>query len=133
MYPLFLRWRSSLLGIVTAAALLVGQLSMVAHLLIVEHRQCPEHGELVDAAPSHGDGDAPRHTDALDASETEGGHSHSHCLCVVSRREAAIGATAAADVAAPMGPASAVAFGISTPVLCKRWILAPKNSPPRAV
>jgi hypothetical protein len=128
-----LRWRSSLFGIVTAAALLVGQLSMVAHLLIVEHRQCPEHGELVHAAPAHGDADAPRHTDALEASEAGSGHSHTHCLCVVSRREAAISATAAVDTAAPVGPAGAIAVDISTPVPCKRWILAPKNSPPRAV
>ena len=106
---------------------------MVAHLLIVEHRQCPEHGELIDAAPAHGDADAPQHTDALEASEAEGGHSHAHCLCVVSRREAAISATAAVNTAAPMGPACAIAVGISTPVPCKRWILAPKNSPPRAV
>jgi hypothetical protein len=118
---------------VTAAALLFGQLGTALHLLIVDHRQCPEHGELVHATPARDAGDAPRHTDALLGTEGAGSHSHAHCLCVVSRREAVIGGPSATDTAAPPAPISMVAFGIDTPVAFKRWILAPKNSPPRAV
>lgn len=133
MYPSSVRWRSSLLRLVTAAALLLGQLWTALHLLIVDHRQCPEHGELVHATPARDSGDATRHTDALLGAESDASHSHAHCLCVVSRREAVIGGSPPADTAAPTGPISTVAFGIDTPVAFKRWILAPKNSPPRAV
>jgi len=41
--------RSSLLGLATAATLLLGQVASTVHLVTVEHQSCPEHGELIHA------------------------------------------------------------------------------------
>ena len=43
------RRRSSLLGLLTGAALLLGQLAGVVHMAAVQHQRCLEHGELVHA------------------------------------------------------------------------------------
>jgi hypothetical protein len=114
----------------------VAQLSVFAHLALVRHATCPEHGDLV-----HVEGDAPaalhHHDAAPDANASltgvESEHVHDHCAVGMPARERMIalapwtGTTlpghrvAARPRAPPHGRDVAVIAALR---------LAPKNSPP---
>ena len=131
MYPSRLFARSSLLGVITAAALLFGQLSGVAHLLIVDHQRCLEHGELVHA-PAPARDDARRQHASMIGVEAGETHAHDHCLCVSSRRDTALHADVAAGAAIAPAAVHDSSARPAPPAATRRWLLAPKNSPPRA-
>jgi hypothetical protein len=120
-----------------AALCLLAQLASFAHLGLVRHVTCPEHGELV-----HADADAPagsvwqeRSQSALPSygavpTETSA-HGHDHCLCTTVRRErwapqqAHLGFIAQSERRI-VSHAGDLQPGASFPL----FMLAPKNSPP---
>ncbi len=123
------RWLSALLALALAGA----QGASLAHLAIVKHAYCPEHGELIhpDARP-HASASAPRPTTpGLYASEEEAhAHGHDHCILSGQRRDVAL---AARTTAVPIDGArqSDVAPGLAcVPASNPRFRLAPKQSPP---
>jgi hypothetical protein len=118
---------------------LIGQLSSSAHLLLVRHAVCPEHGELIHAASS--EPSRTEHTKApeakaslvqasADADELTDGHGH--CSIAAQRRERGVPNAASARVAASesivarSAPAQQQVFAFGGALL----LLAPKNSPP---
>ena len=104
------------------------------HMLLVEHRQCAEHGELVHGSEAHAHG---THSPAgAEESATVAAHdagaddSHEHCLLSVDRRATA--ATSASSVVIDLrtpdaAPAPRTVHALAGPPLHR---IAPKNSPP---
>jgi hypothetical protein len=121
-----------------AVVCLLGPIVAQAHMLLVQHATCAEHGELVHLDGVNGDSvgtDATASSDLTTVSsaslEDAKPHGHDHCAAASARRiqapvdrpqlnlPAAASATAAPfDLDAPSG----------APVALYR--LAPKNSPP---
>lgn len=120
-----------------ALVALVAQLSGSAHLLLVRHALCPEHGELIhptdEAEPAlRAVAQHAKTAFVRPEAETELGHGHGHCPIAAQRRER--GALIAAWVHVH---ASAWSFASRVPApnlvsSCAAAILrfAPKNSPP---
>jgi hypothetical protein len=123
-----------------AALCLVGQLSSLAHMAVVRHVACSEHGELVHADEGRTAGPA-RHT----ASESDSAlprlapvptppsaHGHDHCLVTTLRRER--GVLPQQSHLAGVAPAEQrlVGDGRDVPPVASFALfrLAPKNSPP---
>jgi hypothetical protein len=81
------RRRPSLLGLLTAAVLLLGQAAGVVHMAAVQHQRCLEHGELVHAAvrPNRADALADRPTGMV-AGDDEADR-HEHCLAAGCSRQ----------------------------------------------
>jgi hypothetical protein len=123
------------------ACLFTGMLAVLVqgssggHMLLVEHTQCVEHGELVHSGEAH------RHQAADDveadsqafhgASDDGPEEAHGHCALSADHRTAliAIGdsqlATCVYEVRADLGPVSAFVATDNS-----RFRVAPKNSPP---
>lgn len=116
---------------------LVAQLLGLAHLVVVEHERCPEHGELI-----HGDGRAadtvaaPAPSTATTTARVLPGQSdephgdHDHCLSATERRDLRLSRV---DVAAMISPAQSDALprSATTPVAARAlYRSAPKTSPP---
>jgi hypothetical protein len=129
--------RSLALGLALFA--LVGQLSSSAHLLLVRHAVCPEHGELIHAAS--GEPRRSEHAKAPDgklalvqasADGDEFADAHGHCPIATHRRERGVPSAAAARIEAADSvralyiPTQQQAFAFGGALL----LLAPKNSPP---
>jgi uncharacterized Zn-binding protein involved in type VI secretion len=120
-----------------AVVALVGQLASFAHLVLVRHVTCAEHGELVEIGRDHSTPAVRSHRLAVatvgDASATET-HGHEHCLLAPMRRDRLVaGAPVAFDVARldahrTIDPERDVAVFQSVAVI----VFAPKNSPPVA-
>ena len=135
--------RSSLLGLVVPLALLAGQLSTVAHSMLVEHQRCPEHGELVHraqrgtTAPPAGLVVAPRavHQQVLAPATAIERDGDDHCVSLAGRREVAgPPPRSSGDLAFPTREAVAGDRSASLHD-CDALLLrlAPKTSPPRWV
>ena len=121
-----------------AVLCLATQLSSVAHLALVEHVRCSEHGEWIHAGDEH----APRHvehsTSESDASAIApvadahaDDHEHDHCLASSERRKLAmllpgLAALQPLRPAAPTTAAGHVTYVVAQAV----HTLAPKTSPP---
>ena len=128
-------FRRPSLTLLTAVALLVGHLSSVAHLLLVEHQRCPEHGELIhttraparpaSAGPGHGVQAVAAAGNAVD------GHNDDHCLACATENPTAGAARASARplILSVQGKAPS-AFDRLTPSRTYILRLAPKTSPP---
>jgi hypothetical protein len=132
-----LRKRSLFFGWLIPLALLVGQLSTLAHSMAVAHDRCPEHGELVHRAarpPAPNDaGDTMAHgaQAAVVALAVIAGHGHEHCISFWSRRELA-GPPSQPSVALAPPPGRAVRpLDVPAPGWRSALLsLAPKTSPP---
>lgn len=120
-----------------AGLCMVAQLLSLAHLVVVEHERCPEHGELI-----HGDGheadslaapvSIPAATRArvLPAHPDEPDAEHDHCLSATERRDLRL---ARVDAPAMMPPAQSDAHPhrATTPAVTRAlYRSAPKTSPP---
>ncbi len=121
------------LTLLTAAALLVGHLSSVAHLLLVEHQRCPEHGELIHTrAPSRLARAANHGAQAVvTAASSVDSHNDDHCLGSAAKNLTA--GTARADARALILLFPGKALLARDPVTASRPYLlglAPKTSPP---
>ena len=125
------RWFPTALALVLVA----GQGATLAHLAIVRHAYCAEHGELVDvgaesSAPTPASPeDATDHVLPGPASGSDG-HEHEHCAVVGHRREAVLADRVGPAVTLhapvePAPPADVVVVAVG-PV----FRLAPKQSPP---
>ncbi len=116
---------------------LLSILSVYAHLLLVEHATCPEHGELIDRPAGAPQGPPaaltrPQAHASWNVLGIADPHSHHHCEFVPKRRE----------VFTPVGQSSpsleppSVRSAASTPCIVPRqpavalFRLAPKQSPP---
>jgi len=104
------------------------------HMLLVEHRQCAEHGELVHGSEAHAhvshgpslaEGSA-----TIAAHEAGADDSHEHCLLCADRR--AIAATSADSVVIDIRTRDAAPAPRTLPELAGPPVhrTAPKNSPP---
>jgi hypothetical protein len=118
------------------------QFSSFAHMLLVRHATCPEHGELIH--PDE-DGAAPAHHDAVashdksqgpsieSGPESANGHGHDHCAVLAHRRDSTTLA-AASNCPLPVPPPALAGIDghrqILTPASFALYLLAPKNSPP---
>lgn len=136
-HPSRLRELRRLAGLVATFCLL-GQLSTLAHNILVRHATCAEHGELVHQSTAPGATkaiSAARRDVAVRASAADDqaeGHGHEHCLVLAHGRGhvGLDGASAPATVEPPeyqaVAPVAAPARAASHTV----YRLAPKTSPP---
>jgi hypothetical protein len=125
--------------VVLAAVCLASQLSGLAHLALVPHLACAEHGELVELGPG-----GPEHRSLVQVeasgrvqaspAQVSQRHGHDHCVLAALRRTPAC---------LERGPASVEARPSEEPVAGWRRVappgsglpvlaVAPKSSPPAA-
>jgi len=125
--------------LVLALAGLAGQASDLPHWLLVPHRTCDEHGELVhaEAGSSHVAGSS--RTSAMDRPElwrvanAPASHgSHDHCILSFLRHETTSpgGPGGAVPVASPPRAPVWLAHEDTPLPLVALYLIAPKNSPP---
>jgi hypothetical protein len=145
--------RASLARVCTlslVALCLTTQLSGFAHLALVPHVACAEHGELVEAdsrraplTPSGVEGAAlnpgpgPRASDGAAVSseprvEAASSHSHDHCICTAVRRSPArvSRASTAAELRTAAPPTLLALRDVPTVPVLAPLDVAPKSSPP---
>jgi hypothetical protein len=126
-----------LIAIALAALFVCTEVSRFAHLALVPHTRCAEHGELVEGglapAPAHGARPLERPAvSGLPAGESGGEHGHDHCAIAASASSrasapppsAAIAATPPAEARAPAAAAP------QRPLPFALYLLAPGHSPP---
>jgi hypothetical protein len=123
------------LALSLAAVVLGGQLAGFAHLVLVAHVTCAEHGELVEV------GHTPRRTVARDDGRThltDAGEAseqgHEHCTLAPHRRDGAMDVSRV-DFVAAVAPLRSAAWSATVsprgpPIALLH--LAPKSSPPAA-
>jgi len=129
---------SSSLAVVLASVTLAAQISSVAHMALVRHAICPEHGELIHPDELGGSAGAPRALAKPDATAIQSApqlptvHGHDHCLLASYRRQRIIPAagTVALVAPTPMVGDSCLVADAPRPALVALYRLAPKNSPP---
>jgi hypothetical protein len=121
-----------------AALCLLGPILGYAHMLLVAHARCPEHGELLhlDApavsepvASSENPTREPAVAPESDlASET---HDHDHCVVTSARKtQAAVRSAGPLLVVGDHPPQQLADDGAVTRPPVALYVLAPKNSPP---
>ncbi|HEX7479569.1 MAG TPA: hypothetical protein VF331_17320 [Polyangiales bacterium] len=125
------------LAFVLVCGSLVGELASLAHLVLVHHSVCPEHGELVhsDEAESaaRASSPAPGRSAALSAGHApDAAHAHDHCALAMARKERALPPARLALVAwATPQPAACGDMRACAPTQRKSVFgYAPKASPP---
>lgn len=120
-----------------------------AHLLLVQHARCPEHGELVHVEGA-GAADAAQNASLLLSSKLEtrtdepqvalestpevDAHEHDHCVAVLARKTDA--PLASAGPSLPDHASTLSRRGLVHDAVLRAatalYLLAPKNSPPLA-
>jgi hypothetical protein len=127
--------RSSIFAIGVAGALLLAQVAGLAHLLVVEHERCAEHGDIVEGAANHPAAAAAERQEGDRASVRAAGDEiagHDHCLYLATLRRGT-GSECQHVVLAPRAAAARFVVGAerreqaSGPSLLR---IAPKTSPP---
>jgi hypothetical protein len=118
------------------AVLCLAQLGVFAHLTLVSHRVCAEHGELIHDGEDH----APRAVlERSSAGATihrravADAHGHDHCLLAAHRRERAVLPPASVVASADFPCAEAVLDAAPSARALRSAVLlrfAPKTSPP---
>lgn len=124
-----------------AALCLVAQLSGLAHLAIVPHVTCAEHGELLEASAStstwvihpSSPGENFEVRSAEPGLEAAAGHSHDHCAVASMRRTPGdpLGPTST-EVSAPVEQLRRVGREPRVTTALPVLAVAPKSSPPHA-
>jgi hypothetical protein len=121
-----------------AVVCLLGPILAQAHMLLVRHARCAEHGELVHLDGADGDSIGTGATASSDVTtvsssspEEAKSHGHDHCAAASARKtQAPVNCpqltlpAASSSAAAPLDPDAPS----SAPVAL--YLLAPKNSPP---
>jgi hypothetical protein len=113
--------------------LLLAQVVALAHLVLVEHRTCAQHGETIHAAPAPARTEpGPANAVAVQSVNPTAADDHDHCLCMAPGRErfallapshdgwGACPPAATCQIPIAVGPAPSIAL----------LDLAPKGSPP---
>ena len=127
--------RSSIFAIAVAGALLLAQVAGLAHLLVVEHERCAEHGDIVESGANHHAEVAALRQERDGVSVRTAGDEiagHDHCLYLATLRRGA-GSERQHVVLAPRAPAAPFVLGAETREEAGRPSLlriAPKTSPP---
>jgi hypothetical protein len=121
-----------------AALCLLSPILGYAHLVLVAHARCAEHGELLHVAAN--DVESPRvETDDpaneatlfSEQSEETASHDHDHCLATSTRKtDTPVRSKGPALAASEPPPALLVDGRPVAPRPLARYVLAPKNSPP---
>jgi hypothetical protein len=119
---------------VLAAVALVGQVASFAHLVLVRHVTCAEHGELIEVGHERTIVATVAHKNvaAVNATSPREVHGHDHCLLAPLRRDrAALGAPTSLDAlhVDAYGTIGHVANREIPPPIAV-LLLAPKSSPP---
>ena len=117
-----------------AAVVVVGQLASIAHLVLVRHVTCAEHGELIELGHDRVTNamSASRRTTTVANSSSAETHGHEHCLVASTRRERIslrlqpIADSLRVDAYGTVGLGRDV--DIAPPIAL--ILIAPKNSPP---
>ena len=137
--------KSSRRGIATALALscLLGPILAHAHLWLVQHARCVEHGELLHVAGSgtgapvdeSAVGESPAHdrTPSADAQSLvlSESHEHDHCVVASARKAQAPAVSDALSISPPpLARPPLLHLGAAPPPPLAAYVLAPKNSPP---
>jgi hypothetical protein len=121
-----------------AVLCLATQLSSVAHLVLVEHVRCTEHGAWIHAGDEHARAHVEHSASASDAPAVvpDAGaaaedHEHDHCLASTERRKLALLLLASAELP-PLRPTALAATADHATHVVARAVhtLAPKTSPP---
>jgi hypothetical protein len=120
-----------------AALCVLGPILAQAHLVLVQHARCAEHGELLHlgaTAPSESAVSSDSATGSgVSAPRTDPSESHEHDHCVIAsgrKTQAPAGSTAPLlSLSPPVRTVSPNVAGQLAPLL-PLYILAPKNSPP---
>jgi hypothetical protein len=126
--------RSSIFAIAVAGALLLAQVAGLAHLLVVEHERCAEHGDIVEGGANHHAAAAAERQERDRASIGNDGDEiagHDHCLYLATLRRGA-GSERQHVVLVPRAPVDRLVGAetreqASGPSLLR---IAPKTSPP---
>jgi hypothetical protein len=135
------KFRNSGLALALASATLIAQISSIAHMALVRHAICPEHGELIHPDDLSGSAAAPKTlaktTNPADlaiqaTTQFPAVHGHDHCLLASYRRQRIAMAAGTAAVARPFPAAvgNRRMADAPRPALVALYRLAPKNSPP---
>ena len=123
--------RPTLAVLLVALALVLAQLAGPAHELLVPHRVCAEHGELVEGAAAlltHGPAQPPQGP-AL--SNDEGlAAEHEHCPLALLAKQRPAPSSPSMRVAADAQPAPACVLAAPRVPAIALHRLAPKQSPP---
>lgn len=118
-----------------AALLLVGSsLGQAAHLAVVQHAICAEHGDLLHAADAHTASTADAEHDDEGGSTPEQGGDHDHCqLLARNQGEQALPGVSAVSALLPVAPPALIELATVVPARPAQapLSLAPKTSPPR--
>ena len=116
-------------SVVAVVGLLGGQLSAVAHEVLVEHVRCAEHGELVHVGDEAG-GDALAFGVTRDAPPEASPHArHEHCGVTLAEAASALLARRS-SLARNEAHRPLLAFAEITYATAPVHVLAPKTSPP---
>lgn len=122
--------RAQLLALLCAA----GQLAGVAHLTLVRHQACPQHGDLLHGDAAHGVHAAPQaqsdHAAFRAAAAIDGRDEHDHCSVPCERRKQVLPDASHALVSAACGAEPCPSALIQTQHGVEVLSLAPKQSPP---
>jgi hypothetical protein len=116
---------------------LAGQVSSFAHLVLVRHVTCAEHGDMIEvgrerAIVATAYRQAP--TEVVGAASRADTHGHEHCLIAPMRRDRLAAGTPASFDSAHVDAYGTIGVvgddGVAPPIA--PIVLAPKNSPPLA-
>ena len=131
------RHRVARLFAATLATLaLASQLASFAHVVLLRHVTCTEHGELIEVGREQAIVATPTRetTQAVSASSSAGAHGHDHCLIVATRRHRfLVGVVASLDSmhVDAHGTIARLSHDEAPPPIAV-LLLAPKSSPPLA-
>lgn len=117
----------------------MAQIMAFAHVALVHHRTCLEHGEPIHAGADPTAATAMTRTVAPDAAlvaappSDDEGHAHEHCLSMAHGRASLVLSppTASALLEPRAATASWAQWGDQAPVSLDLLALAPKGSPPQ--
>ena len=133
--PRFGRYLQALVSLLCVLSLF----SSTAHMLLVEHVRCAEHGEWVHATDHHDDGGAEIHSRRAQNTETghvlhtrtETEHEHDHCL-LCSERSRSVELVSVLNTS-PETKGTVQTLTAERTILCHGlavYAFAPKTSPP---
>jgi hypothetical protein len=112
--------------------LALGQVLAFAHVILVGHRTCVLHGEVVHV----GSGNAPVTLEgvltSVSSSSATLGHEHDHCLCMAPGRERFLSSALVNDGSSSLVLAGghAIRLVVEPALPIALLSFAPKNSPP---
>ena len=108
------------------------QVLSAAHMLLVPHTVCLEHGELVHLDDKVGHASSQPGTTSVDQQSSQSRDLHAHCPALALRREHAALAQAATALVPPLRlhPVDVLCSAVAQPAVADLLLMAPKTSPP---